>query len=103
MAVVKLSEYAKKEKTDAPLSITFFGPKFCKTDGTETSLNITIIVKNGNVLGLLSCVQEEGGIGQFHDNQYLYLPWPCACVVMHAPDDIPFEIGPDSEPESEDV
>ena len=102
MTIVKLSDYAKKEEGNIQLSIIFFGPKFLKEDGSETSVNIKVNVENGDVVGILDAVKEEGGVGHMQGKQYVYLPWPCACVVMHIPGDVPFEIDDDLMPESED-
>jgi hypothetical protein len=92
MTVVRISDYAKKAKTNTPLCITFFGPRFARLDGADAGLNITVNVEDGDVLRILRIVQEDGGIGEFRSGQYLYLPWPCACVVMHDPGETPFEI-----------
>jgi hypothetical protein len=91
MTVVKLSEYANAPKTRIPLTITFFGPKFHKPDGNDFSVTVRVTVEDGNVFGILNQVQEEGGIGKLEGGRYTFLPWPCACVVMHAPDEGPFE------------
>ena len=80
MTVLKLSEYANAPKTRIPLTITFFGPKFHKPDGTDFSVTVRVTVEDGNVFGILNQVQEEGGIGKLEGGRYTFLPWPCACV-----------------------
>ena len=92
MTVVSLSDYMREPRLSGLWSITFFGPKFCRRDGTETSLTFTVNVDNGDVLGVLTVVQEQGGIVQECDDQIVFLPWPCAAVAIHAPDSEPLEI-----------
>jgi hypothetical protein len=105
MTIIKLADYIKDREAEGnvPLCITFFGAKFQTQTGHETALNITVNVEDGDIMRILRAVKEEGGIGQFHNGQYLYLPWPCACVVMHTPDRAPFEIDPHFERASEDA
>src|SRR5436305_2836516 len=48
-------------------------------------------VRPSRELTVLDVVKEKGGILQIRGEESLYIPWPCACVVIHAPDKTPFE------------
>jgi hypothetical protein len=92
MKIVSLSDYAKsKSETEGgALAITFFGHRFESSAG-ERQLSFTVNVEDGDVLGVLQAVKEEGGIGRIVEGQYLYLPYPCAAVVVHQVGDKPFQ------------
>ena len=90
MTIINLSDYVKIREKNTPASITFFAPKFSLQDGTEIAYSVTVQVENGDVFGILEVVKDEGGVGQMQDGQYIFVPWPCACVVMHDLDEEPF-------------
>ncbi len=66
-----------------PRMITFRSAIFKDNEGEMQSAKITVQVRNGDVLGILKVVEEQGGIGEFdtHGN-YIYIPWPCAVVEV---------------------
>jgi hypothetical protein len=92
MTVINFSDYAKeKANKGEPLCITFYSAKFCNVDGKDLSVNVTVTVEHGDVSTVLDVVKEKGGLLQIRGEESLYIPWPCACVVIHAPDKTPFE------------
>ena len=91
--IVNLSDYAKEAANKGePLCITFFSQIFRTLDGKDTNVNTTVTVEDGDVMTVLEVVKEKGGIFREHGEQRIYIPWPCACVVIHAPDQLPLEI-----------
>jgi hypothetical protein len=94
MTVVKLSDYVEQTKAAAdPVSTTFFGARFRTLDGKDGSLNIPVKADDGDV----ARIQEEGGVGDFHNGQYYFLPYPCACVVTHRQGEQPFKTQEDAD------
>ena len=92
MTVINISDYAKEAASKGePLCITFFSPMFRAQDGTEANANSTITVENGDVFTVLDAVKEKGGILRTYGEQQILIPWPCACVVIHRPDQAPLE------------
>jgi hypothetical protein len=46
-------------------------------------VSITVSVDDGNVLGLLSDIRRNGGVGtMLEDGRFVFLPWPCAYVEV---------------------
>lgn len=82
MRIVSIAEYKKQVRT-GPARITFHSAKYAKRDGQDATINISVEVANGDVLGVLEEVRKNGGIW-VHDEkgQFFYLPWPCAAVEV---------------------
>ena len=92
MTVINFPDYAKEKANNGePLCITFFSATFRNVDGKDVSINATVTVENGDVSTVLDVVKEKGGILQIRGEESLYIPWPCACVVLHPPDKTPFQ------------
>lgn len=79
MNIINIADFRK----DQPAKITFFGPKYINLDGNESSITVTVEVQNGDVLGVLDAVREQGGITALKDEKYFFLPWPCAAVEIY--------------------
>lgn len=85
MEVIDIQTFRKKNEGEhpRPRRITFRGSKFTDDSGLDKTVNINVIVENGDALGILKVVMEDGGIGQLNDDGiYYFLPWPCACVEI---------------------
>ena len=65
--------------SNRPRKITFYSPTFTKNNRNESSA-ITVHVENGDVLGILDVVIEQGGL--WDDENNVFLPWPCAWVEI---------------------
>ena len=91
MIVVSLKDYAKNVSSNFPVSLTFFSPKFVGLNGKDCTVNVTLTIENGDWEGALAAVKENGGLGSVSDaGQYQFVPWPCACLVIHVPGQSPF-------------
>jgi hypothetical protein len=90
MNVVNITDYAKEKPGGSefgrPMCISFFSPKFDGPAGFG-GLRFRVRVENGDVWGVLDAVKREGAIDALEDGRYLYMPWPCAAVVIHEVDD----------------
>ena len=87
MSVIRLDEYLAQQPRERARQICFFGPIYQDTDGAEKTLTICVEVKDGDVAGILSVVQEDGGILQEGEDGTLhFLPWPCAAVRIRDSD-----------------
>lgn len=85
MNIVKINEYRERLESEAeqPRTITFRSPVFNDNYGKSKVVNISVTVENGDALGILDVVIEDGGIGRIHeDGTYYFIPWPCACVEI---------------------
>lgn len=92
MSIINLADYAKEvAKKGEPMCITFFSATFRDADSTDAAANVTVTVENGDVLTVLEVVKEKGGILRENGERHVYIPWPCACVVIHRPDQTPID------------
>ncbi|WP_050626702.1 hypothetical protein [Bradyrhizobium viridifuturi] len=103
MSVVSLADYQKEKdregKFDGPMCITLCSPEFVAA-GVREHLTIRWTVNNGDVFGALESVRSAGGIGLVRDGRYVFIPWPCAAVIIHSPDDDVYgfkEVGDDDD------
>jgi len=85
--MITLADYQKKRKPDGPMCISFFSPKIVDPAGQDYGLKIRLTINDGDVLRGLESVKSAGGIGSTQDGRYIFIPWPCACVVIHTIDD----------------
>jgi hypothetical protein len=70
---------AKLKDTNKPRQITFYSPKFTKNN-QDVSAAITVHVENGDVLGIMDVVIENGGL--WNEERNAFLPWPCAWLEI---------------------
>ena len=85
MKVVELEKFRRRQESEPsrPRRITFRSAKFYDDSGNDKALNINVLVENGNALGILKVVIDQGGIGHIADDgTYYFIPWPCACVEI---------------------
>jgi hypothetical protein len=93
MTVINIADYAKDkpggegDRFDHPMSITFFGSKFAGLLDPLDQLTFRVCVTDGEVWKILEEVKRQGGIGTMKNGRYVYMPWPCAAVVIHEVDD----------------
>jgi hypothetical protein len=66
--------------TGKPRKITFYSPYFSKDTQRAGSTSLTVTLDNGDVLGVLDMVKENGGI--WNEAVTTFIPWPCAYVEI---------------------
>ncbi len=83
MDVINLDEYRQTHPAGTPREISFYGTAYRDADGNEKTLTFNVRVENGDAVGILEAVIENGGIGRYGDEgTFYYLPWPCAAVEI---------------------
>jgi hypothetical protein len=90
MPVIDFEEWKKQSQREAttggPAVITFYGPLHTDRAGNMRSLTISITVDDGGWSRVMEHVMENGGIGGENSaGEPFFLPWPCAAVDVHYP------------------
>jgi hypothetical protein len=82
--LINLAEYKRQTRGEKqPRVITFYGTPYKTEVGESKVTNISVHVENGDVVGILEQVIEEGGIGQtLEDGSYAFIPYPCAAIEI---------------------
>ncbi len=87
MPVIDFEEWKKRyaqSPPKRPAVVTFYGAFHADRTGNLRSLTISIMVDDGDWSDLM----ENGGVGgENDDGEPFFLPWPCAAVDVHYPDE----------------
>jgi hypothetical protein len=90
MPVIDFEEWKKRYAQSPPRRpavVTFYGAFHADRTGNLRSLTISIMVDDGDWSELMENVMENGGVGgENDDGEPFFLPWPCAAVDVHYPD-----------------
>ncbi len=90
MPVIDFEEWKKRyaqSPPKRPAVVTFYGAFHADRTGNMRSLTISIMVDDGDWSELMENVMENGGVGgENDDGEPFFLPWPCAAVDVHYPD-----------------
>jgi hypothetical protein len=90
MPVIDFEEWKKRyaqSPPKRPAVVTFYGAFHADRTGNLRSLTISIMVDDGDWSELMENVMENGGVGgENDDGEPFFLPWPCAAVDVHYPD-----------------
>ena len=90
MPVIDFEEWKKRYAQSPPRRpavVTFYGAFHADRTGNLRSLTISIMVDDGDWSELMENVMENGGVGgENDDGEPFILPWPCAAVDVHYPD-----------------
>ena len=90
MPVIDFEEWKQRfaqPQATRPAVITFYGAFHSDRNGNMRSLTISIRVDDGDWSELMENVMENGGVGgENDDGEPFFLPWPCAAVDVHYPD-----------------
>ncbi len=91
MPVIDFEEWKKRyaqSPPKRPAVVTFYGAFHADRTGNLRSLTISIMVDDGDWSDLMEKVMENGGVGgENDDGEPFFLPWPCAAVDVHYPDE----------------
>ena len=77
-----ISNFIKAQINDSeykPARITFYSSTYFKDNAPATAA-ITVMVEDGDFLGILEVVKENGGI--WSEDMAVFIPYPCACVEI---------------------
>jgi hypothetical protein len=81
--IIKLTDYQAKPAGKRPREIAFRSPVYWDEHGSERSTTISVRVEDGDVVGILAAVMEDGGVGHtLEDGTFMMIPWPCAVVEI---------------------
>ncbi len=90
MPVIDFAEWKQRygqSQPKRPAVVTFYGAFHADRTGNMRSLTISIMVDDGDWSELMENVMENGGVGGENDEgEPFFLPWPCAAVDVHYPD-----------------
>lgn len=82
MSITNLEQY-RAENPTRPREITFHSATYRDKDGNPSTITISVRVEDGNVSAVLDEVIGGGGIGETAEGgNYMFIPWPCAAVVV---------------------
>lgn len=93
-------------KRAGPCTVTLIGFWFTAPDGAQKRLTASITVQDGNYSGIISAIQQNGGVflppEKGDESRTWFLPWPCAAVQIVSGDPecvgTPPQFSPESEP-----
>ena len=90
MPVIDFEEWKKRyaqSPPKRPAVVTFYGAFHADRTGNLRSLTVSIMVDDGDWSEFMENVMENGGVGgENDDGEPFFLPWPCAAVDVHYPD-----------------
>ena len=83
MNVINMKDYRPPQAAGKPCTLTFMSA-LCRTpEGTESHVNVTVTVDDGDYAGVIAMIKDFGGIwyhGRQDGDASYFLPWPCALV-----------------------
>lgn len=83
MAEIYKIEDFRQAAASTAREVTFYSPLYRNTEGKETTCSATVRVEDGDALGIINAVKEDGGLlWKDDDGTFFYLPWPCAAVEI---------------------
>jgi hypothetical protein len=91
VTVVNIEDYRAPVKTGRPCIVNFLGFAFKTPEGVEGRLNFTVRVEDGDAVGVIDAIKEQGGAylpSQDDGKTFWFLPWPCAAIRISPVDDL---------------
>jgi hypothetical protein len=78
---LSLGEFNEQYRPNLGAEVSFFSPVYRDAAGNSRSVSISVSVENGDVMGIIEVVKEDGGIMErCEDGTFIFIPWPCAAV-----------------------
>jgi len=97
MKIINIDDFRKRNDQKGAI-ITFRSIGVKGSEGEDLYFNISVNVGDGDVIGVLNVVKEDGGIWAEHNGAAYFIPWSCVIVEIPAqcPESISHSTGDNS-------